>query len=126
MLADVPRLVRTLVCGYSLGELPTPWLMTFHRFEAALERAGLDVRVKLAPLEDLPEEPFEVLVVPPELGARAAALDTGAYVIPTSSTEALMAIERLLALVEAGDELTAQPLDPGAPRVERYRGSLPL
>ncbi|HLG74239.1 MAG TPA: hypothetical protein VK009_27780 [Chloroflexota bacterium] len=122
----MPRLVRTLVCGYSLGELPTPWLMTFHRFEAALERAGLDVRVKLAPLEDLPEEPFEVLVVPPELGARAAALDTGAYVIPTSSTEALMAIERLLALVEAGDELTAQPLDPGAPRVERYRGSLPL
>lgn len=120
------RLVRTIVCSYTLGELPSPWLVAFHRFEAAMERAGLDVRVKLAPLEDLPEGPFEVLVVPPELAAKAEALGTGAYVMSASSAGAARAIEELLARFRAGDELRAEPADPSAPRVERYRGFLPL
>jgi hypothetical protein len=118
------RLVRTIVCGYSRGELPTPWLMVFHRFEAAMERAGVAVRVKLAPLEDLPEDPFEVLVVPPELTTQAQATD--AYVVATTSMDALAAIDQLLGKLSAGNELRAEPIDPAAPRVERYRGSLPL
>ncbi|SRR5579884_1056539 len=120
------RLVRTLVVGYSRGELPTPWLVAFHRFEAAMERAGLDVQVKLAPLEELPEEPFEILVVPPELASRASAMAPQAEMLATTSADALSAIDQLLARLRAGDELTAEPLDPTAPRVERFRGSLPL
>jgi hypothetical protein len=120
------RLVRTLVVGYSRGELPTPWLVAFHRFEAAMERAGLDVRVKLAPLEELPEEPYEIVVVPPELASQASALAPQAEVVATTSADALSAIDKLLARLRAGDELIAEPLDPTAPRVERFRGSLPL
>jgi hypothetical protein len=126
MLPDVPRLVRVIVCGYSLGELPTPWLMTFHRFEAALDRAGWHVRVKLAPLEDLPEEPFEVLVVTPELAAQARTVAPSAELLTATPTEALPVINRLLAALADGAELYAEPLDPGAPKVERYRGFLPL
>jgi hypothetical protein len=114
------------VCGYTLGELPTPWLMVYHRFEAAFERAGLDVRVKLAPLEDLPDVPFEVLVVPPELAQQAEALGTGTLMVVTSPADALATIEGLLDKLAGGSELYAASLDPNAPRIERYRGSLPL
>ena len=89
-----------------------------------MARAGLDVRVKLAPLEDLPEEPFEVLVVPPELELEASR--PGVQVLATSPTEALKTIEHLLRDLESGAELTAETLDPNAPRLERYRGFLPL
>ncbi len=126
MLPDVPRLVRTVVCGYSLGELPTPWLMTFHRFEGAFERAGLDVRVKLAPLEDLPEEAFEVLVVPPELAAAASAAAPSAELVVTTTAEALVAIDGLLRRLAQAHDMYADRADPAAPRVERYRGFLPL
>jgi len=61
-------LVRTIVCGFTQAELPTPWLAIFHRFERVMEKAGLRIRVRLFPLEKLPDS-FEVLVVPPELEA---------------------------------------------------------
>ncbi|HEX6510974.1 MAG TPA: hypothetical protein VF157_01655 [Chloroflexota bacterium] len=118
------RLVKTLVCAYTRGELPAPWLVAFHRFEAAMERAGFDVRVKLAPLEELPEDGFEVLVVPPELAARAEA--SGAYILATTAADAPAAIDRLLKALAAGQDLRAEQADPTAPRVERFRGFLPL
>src|SRR6266511_1538136 len=46
-------------------------------------KAGLRIRVRLFPLEALPES-FEVLVVPPELAEAATALDTGARLIVTT------------------------------------------
>ena len=73
------RLVRTIVCAYG-EELPTSWVQVFHRFERAVERAGLRIRVRLLPLDDLPES-FEVLVVSPELREQAAALGTGARLV---------------------------------------------
>src|SRR5207244_4112468 len=50
-----PTLVRTIVCSYTRDELPAAWLAVFRRFERVIERAGLRVRVRLDPLEELPE-----------------------------------------------------------------------
>ena len=91
-----------------------------------MDRAGLEVKVKLAPLEDLPEEPFEVLVVPPDLTAMAQALNTGPYLLTTTAANAIQAINGLLAKFAEGSDLVADPLDSSAPRIERYRGFLPL
>src|SRR2546421_732810 len=73
------REVRTVVCAYS-EELPAAWLQVFRRFERALAKARLRVRVRLLPLDDLPDT-FEVLVVSPGLRERAEALGTGARIV---------------------------------------------
>ena len=95
------RLVRTIVCAYG-EELPTSWVQVFHRFERAAERAGLRIRVRLLPLDDLPES-FEVLVVPPDLERRARALGTEARLVtttrqraPTAASEKAHALSRTL------------------------------
>ena len=121
--SDEPRqLVRTIVCGFSQAELPTPWLAIFHRFERVMEKAGLKVRVRLFPLEALPET-FEVLVVPPELQDAAAALQTGARLIVTTRAEAPAAAAQLLAEIERGETLYAERVQPGEPKIMTHRGS---
>jgi hypothetical protein len=115
------RLVRTIVCAYTQAELPTPWLAIFHRFERTMEKAGLRIRVRLFPLEELPEA-FEVLVVPPELQAAAEALQTGARVIVTSRPGAPAAADALLREIERGETLYAEKVRPGEPRIMTHRG----
>ena len=117
-----PRLVRTIVCAYVQAELPTPWLAIFHRFERVMEKAGLKIRVRLLPLESLPEA-FEVLVVPPELQEAAVALQTGARLIVTTRAGAPAAAAELLREIEAGVTLYAQKVQPGEPKITTYRGS---
>jgi hypothetical protein len=116
------QLVRTIVCAFSQAELPTPWLAIFHRFERVMEKAGLKVRVRLFPLEALPET-FEVLVVPPELQDAAAALQTGARLIVTSRADAPAAAAALLAEIERGETLYAERVQPGEPKIMTHRGN---
>jgi hypothetical protein len=115
------RLVRTIVCAYTQAELPTPWLAIFHRFERVMEKARLRIRVRLFPLEELPEA-FEVLVVPPELQAAAEALQTGARIIVTSRAEAPAAADALLRELERGETLYAERVRPGEPKIMTHRG----
>lgn len=119
--AEGPRLVRTVVCAYALDALPVSWLQVFRRFEHAMGKAGLAVRVRLHPLEDLPES-FDVLVIPPELRIRAMAAAHGAKVIVTTRESAAGAATELLAEIEAGTSLRAEPRDTGAPRIVTRRG----
>lgn len=116
-----PVLVRTIVCAYTQAELPTPWLAIFHRFERTMQRAGLRIRVRLFPLEELPET-FEVLVVPPELQAAAQTLHTGARIIVTSRAEAPAAADLLLREIERGETLYAEKVRLGEPRIMTHRG----
>ena len=116
------QLVRTIVCAYTQAELPTPWLAIFHRFERVMEKAGLKVRVRLFPLEALPET-FEVLVVPPELQEAAAGLQTGARLVVTSRADAPAAAARLLAEIEQGETLYADRVQPGEPKIMTHRGN---
>jgi hypothetical protein len=116
------RLVRTIVCAFIRAELPTPWLAIFHRFERVMEKAGLKIRVRLFPLEALPET-FEVLVVPAELRGAAEALQTGARLIVTSRAEAPAAAAELLREIERGETLYAEKVRPGEPKITTYRGS---
>ena len=118
-----PRLlVRTIVCAYVRAELPTPWLAIFHRFQRVMEKAGLKVRVRLLPLESLPDE-FEVLVVPPELQEAAEAVQSGARLIVTTRADAPAAAAALLREIEAGVTLYAEKVRPGEPQIMTYRGS---
>jgi hypothetical protein len=119
--APKPVLVSNIVCAYTQAELPTPWLAIFHRFERSVERAGLRIRVRLFPLEALPES-FEVLVVPPELRAAAEALATGARLIVTSRAEAAAAADELLREIERGETLHAEKVRPGEPKIMTHRG----
>jgi hypothetical protein len=117
-----PRLVRTIVCAFTQAELPTPWLAIFHRFERVMEKAGLRIRVRLFPLEALPES-FEVLVVPPELRGAAEALQTSARLIVTSRVDAPAAADALLREIQKGETLYAEKVQPGEPKIMSHRGS---
>jgi hypothetical protein len=117
-----PQLIRTIVCAYVQAELPTPWLAIFHRFERVMEKAGLRIRVRLFPLEALPES-FEVLVVPPEIQEAAEALQTGARLIVTTRAEVAKAADELLREIERGETLYAEKITPGEPRIMTHRGS---
>lgn len=119
---DERQLVQTIVCAFSQAELPTPWLAIFHRFERVMEKAGLRIRVRLFPLEALPES-FEVLVVPPELREAAETLQTSARLIVTTRAEAPAAAAALLEEIQRGETLFAERVQPGAPKIMTHRGS---
>jgi hypothetical protein len=114
-------LVRTIVFAFTQAELPTQWLAIFHRFERVMEKAGLRIRVRLFPLEKLPES-FEILVVPTELGDAAVALQTGARIIVTSRADAPAAADALLKEIEGGETLYAEKVRPGEPKIMTHRG----
>jgi hypothetical protein len=124
-----PLLVRRVVCGYRLGTLPGDWLQTWRRLKRVLERAGFKITATLAPLENLPED-TDILVVPPELreAARKAAAP-GVRILITPAANAPRAFADLVKRLEAGDDITAERLDPAGqqgPKIVRYRGATRL
>jgi hypothetical protein len=120
--AEERQLVRTIVCAFTQAELPTPWLAIFHRFERVMEKAGLRIRVRLFPLEALPES-FEVLVVPPELAKAAEAVQGDARLIITDRAGAPSAAAALLEEIERGETLYAERAQPGEPKIMTHRGN---
>ncbi|MBM4433679.1 MAG: hypothetical protein FJ028_00940 [Chloroflexi bacterium] len=115
------RLVRTIVCAYARDALPVAWVQVFRRFEHTFTRAGLDVRVRLHPIDDLPET-YEVLVIPPDLRLRSLLTPRGAKVIVTTRENAAAAATDLLAEVQEGSKLRAEPRRADAPRIVTRRG----
>jgi hypothetical protein len=115
------RLVRTIVCSYTIDELPVSWLRVFHRLEREVARAGLRIRVQLSPLEQLPDG-FEVLVVPPSLLERAESLHTGARIIATTRERAPAAVDELMRELESEESLYADHVTPGEPKIRVHRG----
>jgi hypothetical protein len=120
--AEERQLVRTIVCAFTQAELPTPWLAIFHRFERVMEKAGLKVRVRLFPIEALPET-FEVLVVPPELAKAGEAVQGDARLIITDRAGAPAAAAELLREIESGETLYAERVQPGEPKIMTHRGN---
>jgi hypothetical protein len=124
-LLDVSTCVGTVVCGYALAELPASWVQVFRRCERAFARARLDVRVRLDPLEELPDS-FEILVVAPELRERALAMSRGARVVAMTREDAPKNINALIEEIGRGETLRADQLRAGAARVVLVRGSREL
>ena len=116
------RLVRTIVCAYTLDELPVSWLRVFHRLEREVAKAGLRIRVQLLPLEHLPDS-FEVLVVHPSLLARAESLRRGARIVAATREDAQVAIDEIMRELGRGESLYAERAEPGAPKIVVHRGS---
>ncbi|HZU07482.1 MAG TPA: hypothetical protein VFB73_16075 [Chloroflexota bacterium] len=128
--APQPRVVRRIVWGYRVGELPVPWLMGYKRLKATLERAGFAIRVELLPLTELPPD-VDLLFVPSELAEMARAAAPAARVIALAGRPEPAVFQALVDQLRAGTELAApsppeaaQP--PTAPRgvVVRYRGRM--
>lgn len=120
-MSESPLLVRTIVCAYSREELPTSWLQVHRRFEHEVAKAGLRVRVRLDPLEELPET-FEVMVVVPELLDRAEAVRGAALLLATTRQDAAAAAGGLVRELESGSEIYAERADPNDPLIKAYRG----
>lgn len=119
--SDARRLVRTVFCAYDREELPTAWLQVFRRFEQTMQRAGLRVRVRLAPLQDPPES-FEVLIVPPELAERAVALGMDVRIVTVTRAGAGAAAAALVRELLEGSVLFAEARDPDDPTIVVRRG----
>ena len=115
------RVIRTVVCAFSRDELPADDLQVFRRFEHSMKKAGLDVRVRLEPIEQLPEQ-FDVLVVSPALERRANRIGCDAIVMVTTRQTAASAADRLLAEIARGYPITAARKDPNVPHIVRRRG----
>jgi hypothetical protein len=124
-LGNVSILVRTVVCAYSIAELPASWVQVFRRVERAFARAKLDVRVRLHPLEDLPET-FEIVAVAPELRAQAGSVARGARVVALTREDALQVVGDLIREIETGETLHAARVNPDAPKVVVIRGGQEL
>lgn len=115
-------MIRSIVCAFTREELPTSWLQVFRRFEHAITKAGWKIRVRLEPLEQLPEQ-YDLIVVSPDLRARAEAATTnGAFVFVTTRQSAADAADQLLRELARGDVLHAEKADPNAPKIVTHRG----
>jgi hypothetical protein len=121
--SEAPRVITTIVCAFTRDELPTSWLQVFRRFDHAIIKAGWKIRVRLEPLEELPEH-YDVLVVAPELRVRAeAAIARGdAFLFMTTRQSAADAADQLLRELARGDVIAAQRADPDAPKIVTHRG----
>ncbi len=116
-----PRVIRTIVCAFSKEELPADDLQVFRRFEHSVKKAGWAIRVRLEPIEALPEH-YDVLVVSPALRATAEKLEGDALLVVTTRQNAGAAADQLLREIERGDPITAERADPNAPKIVRHRG----
>ncbi len=114
-------LVRTIVCAYTRDELPTSWLQVFRRFEHEVRRAGLRIRVRLDPLEELPEA-YEILVAAPELAERAGGVAPAARIVVATRDGAAAVAAALIREIERGATLYAERARPDDPVVVVHRG----
>lgn len=113
--------MRTIVCSYSRDELPVSWLRVFHRLEREVAKAGLRIRVELAPLEELPEA-FEVLVIHPSLLGLAETGAKGACLLGATRENANTVVDELMRELASGESLYAERVTPGEPRIRVHRG----
>lgn len=116
-----PRLIRTIVFGFTREELPTSWLQVHRRFEHVIAKAGLKIRLRLEAIEDLPPE-YDLLVVPPDLRERAEPLLREAFLFVTTRQSAADAADAFMREIARGDVLTAEKADPNAPKIVTHRG----
>jgi hypothetical protein len=118
-----PRVITTIVCAFTREELPTSWLQVFRRFDHAMTKAGWKIRVRLEPIEELPEH-YDLLVVAPELRGRAeaAVAKAHAFLFMTTRQSAADAADQLLREIARGDVIAAERADPDAPKIVTHRG----
>jgi hypothetical protein len=114
-------LVRTIVCAYSRDELPTSWIQVHRRFEHEVKRAGLRIRVRLEPLEEMPES-YEVVVVAPELRTRAYELAPQGRILTATRDDCAQKAQDLVRYIELGETLYAERASPDEPIVVVHRG----
>lgn len=115
------RTIRTIVCAFSKDELPESDVQVYRRFEYAMRKAGWAIRVRLEPIEALPEH-YDVLVVSPALRGAAEKLENDALLVVTTRQNAGPAVDQLLREIERGDPIRAERADPNAPKMVTHRG----
>lgn len=114
-------LVRTIVCAYSREELPTSWIQVHRRFEHEVKKAGLRIRVRLEPLEEMPES-YEVVVVAPDLRHRAYESAPQGRILTATRDDCAQKAQDLVRYIELGETLHAERASPDEPIVVVHRG----
>lgn len=106
---------------FAQAELPTSWVQVHRRFDHAVKRAGLRIRVRLLPIEELPER-ADVLVVPPAFAATAAELVPDLRIVVATREDAAAAAAALVREIGEGVTLTAERATGNEPLVVTHRG----
>jgi hypothetical protein len=110
------------VCAFAREEqVPASWFQVHRRFEHAIAKHGLKIRLRMDALEDLPPS-YDLLVVPPDLRTRAEPLLRGAFLFVTTRESVAGAVDAFIAEIARGDVVTADKADPNAPKIVTRRG----
>ena len=115
-------MVRTIVCAFEReAQVPAAWFQVHRRFEHAIAKNGLKIRLRMDAIEDLPPA-YDLLVVPPELRETAEQLAGDAFVFVTTREAVAGAVDTFMKELARGDVLTAEKADPNAPKIVTHRG----
>lgn len=99
----------SVVCGHPEGTLPTAWYRTYKQLKRKLKRTGVNARVALAPVTDLPDG-IDVLVLPPTLADSARFAESASTLLSGTADELQRELDALVArLQEEGRIEYAQP-----------------
>ena len=102
----MPRILKRIVFGYTVDFFPGNLILGYNQLKRMLARAQFDVKVNLAPLNDLPPH-TNIVFVPPEL------VETARRAAPSCQIEALASFlndphyDALIRQLEEGTEWTA-------------------
>ena len=115
-------MVRTIVCAFRReAQVPAAWFQVHRRFEHAIAKNGLKIRLRMDAIEDLPPS-YDLLVVPPELRDSAEQLAGDAFVFVTTREAVAGAVDAFMKEIARGDVLMAEMADPNAPKIVTHRG----
>jgi len=101
-----PRLVKTIVFGYTLDYFPGPLIVGYNQLKRKLQRAGFAVSVRLCPLSDLPSD-VSIIFTPLELADQAAQAAPHSRIIALESFLNQPSYNALVEQLKEGREWTA-------------------
>lgn len=121
-----PRHLRRIVFGYTVECFPGMLILGYNQLKRMLARAEFDVKVNLAPLNDLPAD-TDILFVPPELLESARCAASNARVDALEDYLNHPAYTALIQQISEGVEwrackITEQPASDQNTQIVRYRG----
>lgn len=90
----------SVVCGHPEGTLPTPWFRTYKQLRRKLKRTGLNARIDLASLTELPDG-IDVLLVPPTLADSARYAGSAGTVLTGTADELQGQLDELVERLQA-------------------------
>lgn len=90
----------SVICGHPEGTLPTAWFRTYKQLKRKLKRTGLNARVAMAPLSELPAG-IDVLILPPTLADSARFAESASILLRGTPDELQRQLDALVVQLQA-------------------------